>query len=197
MEPTPPSPPSNSRNTLAFAAPIALIAIVIAAIIYFDVTTGGEAKPAAYIGEIGTPRRGTFVPATPAPEVTGTPRPRVTFAAGSASGTPAQRDGQRRVDLLLLAGALQQYYDREGSFATTNDNTQTLCNFPADVGCGLGEFLNGSVPKDPAGEGYWYRSDGKTVTILAALEEEDPGDAACTSDWEPIAELTLVCVSLP
>jgi hypothetical protein len=187
----------------AVIAPVGLLALAILMIVYLDLATGGEAKPDPYLGAIGTPVRGTFVPATPTPEgAQATPRPRPTFA-GVAEGTPLERDAQRRGDLLRLLIAANEIRDETGEYPTTGGNLQTLCAFrELDVGCGLAESYPGELPQDPLGDpienGYWYESDGQTVKIYAALELEIADDERCPTDNVDLrVKASLVCITGP
>jgi hypothetical protein len=185
-------------------APVGLLALAILAIIWLDLATGGEAKPSPLLGAVGTPVRGTFVAptATPTGQPGATPRPRPTFA-GVVAGTPAERDLRRQQDLVLLLGAANELRDREGDYPTTNGNVQTLCVFKDDdVGCQLGEVLGRDVPIDPFGDavsnGYWYASDGKTVKIYAALEQDIPEAQRCPTDNVDLKEkANLICIEGP
>jgi hypothetical protein len=153
---------------------------------------------------VGAPVRGTFVPATATPPgaANATPRPRPTFA-GVVSGTPAERDLRRQQDLVLLLGAANELRQRDGEYPTTRGNIQTLCVFKDDdVGCQLADPLGRDVPIDPYGEavenGYWYASDGKTVTIYAALEQDIPEARRCPTDNVDLKEkANLICIKGP
>ena len=50
-------------------APVALIAVALAAVAWFDLTSSGSAQPPPLLGQVGTPVRGTFTP----PTATGSP----------------------------------------------------------------------------------------------------------------------------
>lgn len=185
-------------------APVGLLVAAILAIVWLDLATGGEAKPSPLLGAVGTPVRGTFVPATATPPgaANATPRPRPTFA-GVVSGTPAERDLRRQQDLVLLLGAANELRQRDGEYPTTRGNIQTLCVFnDDDVGCQLAAPLGRDVPIDPYGDavenGYWYASDGKTVTIYAALEQDIPEAQRCPTDNVDLKEkANLICIKGP
>lgn len=185
-------------------APVGLLALAILAVVWLDLATGGEAKPSPLLGAVGTPVRGTFVPptATTTGEPNATPRPRPTFA-GVVSGTPAERDLRRQQDLVLLLGAANELRERDGEYPTTRGNIQTLCVFKDDdVGCELADALGRDVPIDPFGDavenGYWYASDGRTVTIYAALEQDISEAQRCPTDNVDLREKTsLICIKGP
>jgi hypothetical protein len=188
------------RISWATALPVGLLALALAVIAYFDVTAGGDAKPPPLLGAIGTPIRGTFTPPTPTPiGARPTPRPRPTVAG--APGTAAERDQQRRRDLLRLLGAFDDIRRQTGAYPDTGGNIQTLCVYEGlDVGCIVGEVL-GDVPEDPLGRsaefGYWYQSDGQRMTLYAALEEDIPDEERCPSDYIEFEDKVLVCLHAP
>jgi hypothetical protein len=197
---------ANSRRDLrrrvnwSIVGPVGILAVVLLAVVWFDVTTGGDAEPPALLGSVGTPVRGTFVPSTAVPRPTSTPRPpRPT--PESAAGTPADRDAQRRADLLVLLAALEQFKAQEGEYLSTGGNIQTLCVYREnDLGCRLEDVLGHEVPRDPLGDaiqdGYWYSSDGDSATIYASLEGDVPESERCRENPD-FAEATpnLICVT--
>ena len=188
----------------SIVAPIALIAAVIGAIIWFDATTGGEAKPNAPLGAIGTPVRPTYVPPTATPfGAHPSPTPRPTSAAGAAvpQGTKDQRDAKRRSDLLILLNAVNQVKARDGSYPDSNNNVQTVCKYQDnDAGCALKAFIDGDIPEDPLGngEGYWMQSDGTRARFFASLENSISDSEKCpTTDAELVKHDNLICISAP
>jgi len=109
--------------------------------------------------------------AIPTPTVAPTPTPDALAAA--------RRDEQRRFDLQTVADALARYYSDHGSYPVA-ENIQSLCAYPNDAGCALREYLD-TVPRDPGPDGiYWYRSDGRSYTLFAALEGPAPPSACPT-----------------
>jgi hypothetical protein len=89
-----------------------------------------------------------------------------------------ERDVQRLQDLERIHAALEEYYDKEGSYASTGGNMQTLCAYKdLDVGCKLTKVLDPLPATDPLGDplqnGYWYTSDGKSSAVYA-LQEAAP-----------------------
>jgi hypothetical protein len=183
-----------------------LLAIALIGVAWFDLTTGGEAKQAPFIGAIGTPIRNAYIAPTSTP--VGLPtvaRPTVEAqpAPADAKGTPAERDQQRRVDLLLLVDAAKKYKDDKGNLPATDDHVQSLCTYKElDQGCKLGAYIDGgSVPSDPVGNGYnyWYSSDGTSARFYASLEQPLPGDEQpCdTDDAELVKHANVICVSAP
>ena len=191
------------RINWSIVVPVGVLALALLGVLWFDLTTGGEAKPQAYIGAIGTPVRGTFIPpaATPtSPPGTPRPTPAVTVPP-DAAGSAADRDQRRRSDVLILYQAANALKDRDGSYPDTKGNVQTVCAYKdADVGCGLKDVLPGDIPHDPfsANDGYWYSSDGQTVAIYASLEGDIADDQRCdTSDAELVKHANVICVRGP
>jgi hypothetical protein len=96
-----------------------------------------------------------------------------------------QRDLQRAQDLERIRAALEQYYEKEGSYPSTGGNIQTLCAYKdLDVGCKLTEVLDPLPATDPLGSplqnGYWYTSDGKSFAVYALQEAAaGPGAPEC------------------
>ena len=184
-------------------APVALIAAVIGAVIWFDATTGGEAKPNPPLGAIGSPVRPTYVAPTATPVGGPTPKPRPTFSPGAATapGTKEQRDAKRRSDLLVLLNAANQLKARDGAYPDTHNNVQTVCKYKDnDAGCALQSVLSSGIPEDPlgSGEGYWIQSDGKSIKFYASLENAIPDSQKCpTTDAELLKHDNLICVGAP
>lgn len=182
-------------------APVALLAAAIAGVAWFDLTSGDEAEPEPYLGALGTPVRGTFVPPTATPPgARPTPRSTVTVPL-DAPGTPAERDQTRRNDLLVILGAFEEVRRREGEYPSTNGNLQSLCRFKeVDVGCVLRTVMDADPPDDPLGNenGYWYESDGSYLKLYAALEEPIPDDQVCPTDNIDLLEKPYrICVQAP
>ena len=77
---------------------------------------------------------------------------------------------------------------------------QTVCAYKdIDIGCKLKETFDGNLPSDPLGDpvknGYWYSSDGNSVTVYAALEGEIPADQQCdTNDAELKKRQHVICL---
>ena len=183
--------------------PVALLAGALIILISLAVVHRGEAKPEPLLGAVGTPIRGTFVPPTATPVGGGaTPRPRPTFA-GVLQGTVEERDALRRGDLIRLLQALNTYKEQNGAYITTSGNIQTLCAFKnVDAGCRLKDVLGKDVPVDPAGDpvnnGYWYASDGTTLTLYAALEADIPDNERCrTENVDLKKKASLICLRAP
>jgi hypothetical protein len=189
----------------SIVGPVALVVAALLAVAWFDVTKGGAAKPQTPLGEIGTPIRNAYVAPSPTPiGLQPTPRPKPTFAAVQGKGTPEERDGTRRTDLLLLLGAANDLKAKEGAYPSTSGNVQTLCAYKdLDQGCKLKDFLaNKTIPFDPLGDpvknGYWYSSDGKTVKVYASLETEIADAEQCTtSDAELQKKAYVICIGAP
>ncbi len=183
-------------------APAGLLVLALIAVVWFDATSGGEATPEPFIGEIGTPVRSAYVP-NPTPAAAIVPTAVVRPGTNVAAGTPELRDNQRRTDLLLLLNAANAIRADDGDFPTTNGNIQTLCAFvDHDIGCTLEDALGSPPPVDPLGNpsqnGYWYVSDGDTVRIFAALEGDIPDADKCPIDHADLSKQpNLICVASP
>ena len=195
---------SRPNPNWSIIAPVALIAAVIAAVVWFDATTGGEAKPNPPLGAIGTPVRPTYVPPTATPfGFQPTPKPRPTIAAGPAvpQGTKDQRDAKRRTDLLVLLNAANQVKARDGSYPDTHNNVQTVCKYKDnDAGCVLKSVIDAGIPEDPLGngDGYWMQSDGNSVKFYASLENSiDDSQKCATTDAELVKHDNLICIGAP
>ncbi len=183
-------------------APACFLAAALIAVVWFDVTSGGEATPEPFIGEIGTPVRSAYVP-EPTPAAAVVPTAVVRPGTDVAAGTPELRDTRRRTDLLLLLSAATTVRAAEGEFPTTNGNVQTLCVFVEyDIGCTLEDALGSPPPVDPLGNpgenGYWYVSDGDTMEIFASLEGDIPDADICPTQNEQLQrQPNLICVGAP
>lgn len=194
--------PDRHKLNWATISAVSLIILAVALVVVFDVRTGGEATPDPYLGEIGTPVRYTYVPDPTFTPREPTPRPQATVPV-DAPGTPEERDAQRRSDLLGLLAAANEYRARNGEYPDTGGNIQSLCAYKElDVGCALRDILGEDPPEDPLGEplenGYWYASDGVTVTIYAALELEVPEADRCPTDNPDLLKKPyLICIKGP
>ncbi len=191
-------------------APVALLAAALVTVAWFDIRTGGDAKPAPFIGDAeGTPVRYAYTQPTSTP-----PGAKPTPTAAPASQPPAvpektvqgtadERDARRRADLLLLLDATKKLRDKEGRFPDTNDNVQSACIYTdRDALCKLDQFLGGPSPTDPLGSqnGYWYSGapDGQSMKIFASLEGTAAADAKCLSKDEGINKRpNVICVTVP
>src|SRR5947209_12873224 len=168
-------------------APVGLLVVALLAVAWFDLTSSGSAEPPPLLGVVGTPVRGTFTPPTAtAIGARPSPKPRPTIE-GAVSGTPAERDQQRRIDLLSMLDGFNKLKARDGSYPTTNGNLQTLCVFKdIDVGCALKDVLSSGPPQDPLGDpvqnGYWYSSDGNSLKLYASMEGDVPSEQRCETD---------------
>lgn len=194
----------SGKVNLLVAVPAVLVVAAILAIIALDVTKGGAAKTDGYLGE-AKGEKFPYVAPTPTP-FGGAPtvRPRPTSVIGgaptiSAPGDSTSRDAERRLDLLALQGAAEEYKRENGSYATTGGNVQTLCNYvDLDIGCAYKDVLD-PLPTDPLGDpvknGYWYSSNGSTAKFYASLEDDVPDDQRCeTTDAELQKKAVLICV---
>lgn len=115
----------------------------------------------------------------PTPTPTTTPSATSTPEGGADAPT---RDARRRNDLETVAAALVQYRLEEGTFPEAR-YVQSLCRYPADAGCAVGEQL-AAIPRDPSPQStYYYMSDGETFTLFAIMET--PSDVANCPDPRP------------
>jgi len=194
----------NQRPRWNVIAPVALILAALAAVAWFDASTGGEAQPKPPLGTIGTPVRNAYVAPTATPfgaQPTAKPRPTFPTSANVPKGTKEQRDAQRRNDLLVLLDAANKIKARDGTYPSTNRNVQTICKYKDnDVGCKLQDVLPAALPVDPLGNdsGYWYQSDGASVKLYASLEGAIPDTEKCpTSDAELLKHDNLICIGAP
>jgi len=154
--------------------PIVVIVAVLAAVITTDLATGGAHEPKsenqAALGPGAaalTPRPKTPLP----PASTRTP----TAAPTTVSGPVVEaRDKTRKDDLERMAAALEKYYDKKKEYPSTGGNLQSMCIYKEiDAYCKVEDFID-PIPTDPLGDpaanGYWYASDGKSYTLIAAME---------------------------
>jgi hypothetical protein len=181
-------------------APAGLLAVALLAVVWFDFTTGGEAKPPPLLGAIGTPVRSEFTEVPPT-EVIRTPTPPARSSDGNVSGTPEERDDRRRADLLLIYNGFLQLGERDGEFPSTGGNTQTLCVFTEnDVGCKVSDIIGDDLPSDPLGDpannGYFYRSDGQAMQVYAQLETDIPAEQECSAERPGLTSReNLICLT--
>jgi hypothetical protein len=184
--------------------PVAVLVAAAIAVLWFDITEGGEPDMETFIGDIGTPVRHAFVSPTAVPPGA-EPTPRATTAVrggipAGAPGTPEERDETRRQDLLVLLNAAAELKVRDGAYPDTNNNVQTLCSYrDQDQACKLTEILGEDLPLDPLGDGirygYWYSSDGENVRFYAAMEGDIPDEQKCeTTDAELSKRANLICI---
>jgi hypothetical protein len=179
-------------------APVGLVALALVAVAWLDVTKGGEATPAAPLGEIGTPVRGAYIAPTATPfGFAPTPKPRPT-PAGATGANAFVRDEKRRSDLLLLLDAASRLKAKDGAYPSTSGNLQSLCTYKEiDQGCKIKALAaGGDAIADPAKIGYWYSSDGTTAKFYASLEGDVPKEQQCvTSDAELKKHDNVICVT--
>lgn len=142
----------------------------------------------------------TFTPGpspTRGPE-TATPSP---VLPPGAPETAEARDLLRVGDLLKLETALADFHAANGSYPTSNGQTQSLCVYlEIDVGCALEEFIQPLPATDPlgnaAGNGYFYISDGTTFGVYAMRESESI--PPCPLRPEHLGQFdTVICIEGP
>jgi len=109
------------------------------------------------------------------------------------------RDGTRQNHLALLQQALQEYRSENGSYPSNGGGIQTLCVYPEDTGCELESVLDPILEDplgDPAQNGYFYSSDGRTFAIYTQRESEE--FAACPEHPDHLARFSsLLCIKGP
>ena len=163
--------------------PIVVIVAVLAAIITTDLASGGAHEPKLENMAPPTPSGGASpLPRTPAPTTARTPvsTRTPTAALTTVSGPVVEaRDQTRKDDLERMAAALEKYYDKKKEYPSTGGNLQSVCIYKdVDAYCKVEDFID-PIPADPLGDpaanGYWYASDGKSYTLIAAMEM--PADA--------------------
>ncbi len=127
---------------------------------------------------------------TPEPTVEPTPEPGALI-----------RDARRRLDILSIKVALEEYYRDHEAFPYTTPGVQTLCVYEdADAGCKLRPYLDPlpvDVLGDPLNNGYWYESDGMTYMLYASMETKEGVDESSCPDPRPeaLAKVkVLMCV---
>jgi hypothetical protein len=108
---------------------------------------------------------------------------RAYFLPAQPNKEPSQdqvsRDAQRRDDLRILTAALHAYKQAHRTYPSTNSNVQTACRFETlDQLCGL-RPLGVTAFQDPAGEDYWYSSDGQSFTLYASLDSPPGVSETC------------------
>jgi len=193
------------RRLLPYA-PVAAVIVVIVAALGTDLAFGGPSKPK--VDNTAPPpeiARATIdaAPVSPTPYV---PQPTSTPTAAPTSvpgGVATVRDETRWGDLMKIFVALEQYREEEGEYPSNGGAIQTMCTYQEfDAGCKLKDFLD-PLPEDPLGDpaknGYWYSSDGKTFTIIAGMDS--PANATpekCEQRFaEHTAKTNLYCVTGP
>lgn len=104
-------------------------------------------------------------------------------AINSNSARRQSRDARRKADLQNVAGALELYRAtyREYPDATPVSGRPAVSSY-ADLKSAL-QGLTTDVPNDPAGQSYYYFSDGRRFVLDAVLEN--------------VSEATTITVSNP
>jgi hypothetical protein len=159
------------------ASLLAALAVVVVAIVATDLATGGHTEAPPPLGTAYPTREAMAGPRptrTPRPP-TATPHPLTPTVTPTPQPGGGQRDLQRAQDLERIRAALEEYYDKEGSYPSTGGNMQTLCAYKdLDIGCKLTEVLEPLPAADPLGDplvnGYWYASDGESFVVYSIQE---------------------------
>jgi hypothetical protein len=186
----------DRRRVIGAAGAVLALGTVILAAIVFDLTTdsGGATEPLG----LATPMPTRTAGPTSTPGPTQTPTPEPTPLPGAE-----ERDAQRRLDLVALRRALEEYRGEHGSYPDTDGTIQSLCVYrELDAGCKLEDFLEPPLPEDPLGDplnnGYWYMSDGKSFAVISQQEVETaPPEAACPATPPDRDFPVFYCVSGP
>jgi hypothetical protein len=111
----------------------------------------------------------------------------------------AERDQQRRNELLTITAALLEYHEETGAFPDTGGSVQTACAYlELDKLCVIRDKVGPDTLVDPRGDvhayGYWYQSDGKSFTVYASFEAPPPPDETCDHPHPAMAgKPYLVC----
>jgi type II secretory pathway pseudopilin PulG len=162
--------------------PIAAVILVVLIALALDLALGGptnatpqnQAQPPEVLRS--TAEAAPVSPTPYVPAATETPTPGPTAVPGVVAQV---RDQTRLSDLYKIGVALEQYKSDKGEYPSSDNNVQSGCNYPdLDALCKIKDYLD-PIPTDPAGDpiinGYWYVSDGKSFTLIAAVDS--PTDA--------------------
>jgi 4-amino-4-deoxy-L-arabinose transferase-like glycosyltransferase len=118
----------------------------------------------------------------------------------SVPSSAAERDHERRAELMIITAALSEYQKENGSFPSTGGNLQGACSYPdIDRLCIFSDELGVDTLIDPRGDahkyGYFYESDGTSFTLYATFELQPPPDEVCADVPLGLADKpNLVCV---
>jgi hypothetical protein len=152
-------------------------------------------SPPAYISIYGSTTPLAQMPAATPPLARDIALPTATPTGTPDAAQTAARDEQRVRDLDTLAGALQEYYARHGSYPYS-DSIQSFCVYQGlDAGCGAKEVLD-PLPNDPKqGQTYYYLSSGPWFYIFAVTEGTAPPSQCETAPGRPSVPLDrLYCL---
>lgn len=99
------------------------------------------------------------------------------------------RSQAARAQVELLGTALDTFRLDTGRYPTSQEGLEALRTAPAGLGGWDGPYLRKSVPADPWGRPYVYRSPGEhgDYDLLSLGEDGSPGgegDAADVASWE-------------
>jgi general secretion pathway protein G len=123
----------------------------------------------------------------------------VIMLGGFRSSQRRSRDAARKSDLKQISSALEMYYSDHGTYPASYEGKIKACpSLPTPSVCSWGgdEMTDGktiyfkSLPADPAGGSYYYRTllDGQGYQLYAHLENlEDQNcvNSGCTGDGLP------------
>lgn len=130
------------------------------------------------------------------------PRQAVATATSTSIATPAAAptpqlweqllDARRLLDLQTLAGALETYRQRFGTYPSTGGATTALCKDSGDAGCKLSS-VSAQLPYNDGTYDYLYRSDGTTFTLSTRLQTPRPPDGCNGGVPAALAGLPVHC----
>jgi hypothetical protein len=186
------------RIDLRAALPVIALAIVVLAIIVIELCGTDDVEPP---DTLPTPGPTATAGPTFTPGPTATPGGATETPTGEVvEGDPDQRDAVRVQDLTAIQAALEQFRSEEDEYPSTNGNIQSLCVFEdSDAGCALRDVLD-PIPQDPlgdpAGNGYFYASDGQTYVLYATREGDQIEE--CSEHPDHLGNIdSLYCVRGP
>jgi fumarate reductase subunit C len=111
------------------------------------------------------------------------------------------RDQTRASDLYKIGVALVQYRTDKGEFPSTDGDIQSGCGYVGlEALCKIKGYLD-PIPSDPNGDpitdGYWYVCDGKTFTLIAAVDSPADGTPAMCQQrfYDHTSKTDLYCLT--
>lgn len=96
-----------------------------------------------------------------------------------------------RIQIQGLANSLDLFYLDAGRYPSTNEGLAALIRRPAGLNAWNGPYIkSGTIPNDPWGNGYLYRSPGghgpfDIVSYGSDGREGGTGTAADVTSWQP------------
>jgi hypothetical protein len=154
------------RDPLYVFAIVALIGVAIAA----ASMTLTSSESSADVEVVTTPE---------APTATSAPMPTPTATVAPSYGD-VLADTQRLLELAKVRDALGDYFAARGSYPSTSGVFSPLCEQPDDAGCQL-KSVAPAVPAGFGDEPFWYRSDGRSYTLVARVAIA-PAESNCPEE---------------